>query len=204
MPDLNRALTDVAAIRAQLAAGTVFQGFGPSVIALSGVLAAATWMAQSSFFGSASVQSIDVFLGTWIIVAVVASVLIGLEAIARARRVHGGLADALLFGALERFVPAGLAGAALAAVFYWYAPSALWLLPGLWQVLVGVGIASAARSLPGQINLVAGFYVLAGIAVLIIAAPDKQLAPWMMGLPFTIGQLLMAGLLYVAREAPDA
>ena len=46
MSDLDRALADIVAIRAQLARGDAFCGFGPSAIAATGVLALGTTLAQ--------------------------------------------------------------------------------------------------------------------------------------------------------------
>ena len=40
MKDIDRALADISDMRNQLAAGTMFRGFGPAVMALSGALAA--------------------------------------------------------------------------------------------------------------------------------------------------------------------
>ena len=79
-----------------------------------------------------------------------------------------------------------------------FAPDSLWLLPGLWQVLVALGIFASVRSLPPLIALVGAWYFVAGVAVLIVASLGQSLSPWMMGLPFAIGQFLMAAVLYFA------
>ena len=42
MRDIDRALADITNIRSQLATGTMFRGFGPTVIAVTGLLAIAT------------------------------------------------------------------------------------------------------------------------------------------------------------------
>jgi len=38
---------------------------------------------------------------------------------------------------------------------------------------------------------------------LMLASRDHALSPWTMGLPFVIGQLLMAAILYVASGEDD-
>ena len=47
------------------------------------------------------------------------------------------------------------------------------------------------------------WYFLAGFVTLVLASRDHMLSPWTMGLPFVIGQLLMAAILYVASEVED-
>src|SRR5262249_13171934 len=127
MRDLHRALADIGNIRLQLAAGTMFRGFGPWVIALSGLLALLTAALQALW----SPADAFAFLGTWVAVAVVAAALIGVEMLARTRRHHGGLADAALFNAVEHFVPFGAAGAVIALILLRFAPETVWMLPGL-------------------------------------------------------------------------
>ena len=46
MKDIDRALADISDMRSQLAAGTMFRGFGPAVMALSGGLAALAAICQ--------------------------------------------------------------------------------------------------------------------------------------------------------------
>ena len=47
MRDLDKALADITKIRSQIAQGSMFRGFGPSVIALSGFMALLTAIAQA-------------------------------------------------------------------------------------------------------------------------------------------------------------
>ncbi len=81
------------------------------------------------------------------------------------------------------------------------------MLPGLWQVLVSLGLFAAVRSLPRSINLVGGWYLLSGTVVLVLAAQARgmqhELDPWLMGLPFAVGQFLMAGILWHASIEDD-
>jgi len=197
MPDIDRALADITEIRSQLAAGTLFRGFGPAVIALTGVLALLVASAQTIWPGTFAADSYD-FLVCWSIAAVLAAVLVCTEMVARSRRHHGGLADAVVIGAIERFLPAGFAGVAIAVVFLKYSPDVLWTLPGIWQVLVALGIFASARSLPRQIKWVGAWYFLAGICVLVLESASHSLSPWTMGVPFAVGQFAMAAVLHFA------
>jgi len=197
MRDVDRALADIANIRSQLAAGTMFRGFGPAVMAVTGALAAATAAAQS-IWGETLAADTPTLLSCWVVTAVMSTVLIGAEMLARSRRHHGGLADAMIWNAIKQFLPAGFAGGAIALVLIRFVPDSLWLLPGLWQMLVALGLFASLRSLPPLIALVGAWYFAAGFAVLILASFDRSLSPWMMGVPFSVGQLLMAAVLHFA------
>lgn len=202
MTDLNKALADISNIRSQLAAGMLFQGFGPAVMATTGVLAIAAAAAQT-LWPSRVASTPEAYLAVWIGIATAAALLVGAEMIARSRRRHSGLSTLMIVNALEQFMPAGVAGAAVAAVLLKFAPENLWMLPGLWQIFVALGVFSALRSLPRAVVLVAFWYFLTGAAVLIAASQDLTLAPWMMGLPFGGGQLLAALVLYSAQGEGD-
>jgi hypothetical protein len=45
---------------------------------------------------------------------------------------------------------------------------------------------------------------MAGFTVLLLASQSHALSPWTMGLPFAIGQSLMATILYFATGDNDA
>jgi hypothetical protein len=202
MPDLDKALADILAIRNQIAAGTAFQGYGPSAVAATAVVALVTAVLQFLLLDDPAAHPLS-FLFGWTAAAVVSASLIFVEMRARSQRHHSGLADAMVQQAVEQFLPAAVAGALLAVMLWKFAPETLWLLPGLWQILVSVGIFASVRTLPRNVALVAAWYFVAGFTVLLIGSLHHALSPWTMGLPFVIGQLLMAALLYIASEDPD-
>jgi len=196
MRDLDRALADIVAIRSQIAAGTAFQGYGPATLAATGVLALATAAAQAIWLGDNPEPL--VFFGGWIAAAALAVLLIGTEMLARSRRHHSGLADALIYNAMEQFLPAAAAGVMVALVLFRLAPDALWTLPGLWQLFVSLGLFASLRSLPKGVGWAAAWYFAAGLAAIMLAADGRVLSPWIMGLPFAVGQFLLALLLHLA------
>lgn len=202
MSDLQKALADIVNIRFQLAAATMFRGFGPTVIAATGLMALATATVQALLF--APVHDATTFVAVWTGLAILCAVLIGIAMVTRAKRHHGGLAGVMLLNAVEHFLPVGAAGAVVCTVLLRWAPDATWLLPGLWQLLIGVGLFVAPRFLPRSIAIAAAWYFLVGAAVLTLSAQSRALSPWAMGIPFGIGQLLTAALLQVARGGRDA
>jgi hypothetical protein len=197
MRDLDKALADIGNIRQQLATGTLFRGFGPTVIALSGLLALATAAGQTAWSG-VTASDPTTFLGVWFAAAVASCVLIGAEMVARTRRHHDGLGDAMLINAVEHFLPSGAAGAAIGIVILKFAPQSAWLLPGIWQMLVSVGIFASVRFLPRSVAIAGAWYFLAGMTVLMMASQNQELTPWAMGVPYGIGQFLIAAILHLA------
>ncbi|AWN49257.1 hypothetical protein DK419_25325 [Methylobacterium terrae] len=195
--DLDKVLADIVAIRLQVAAGTAFQGYGPTALAVTGALALATAGAQALLLDDPAARPLAFLLG-WVAAAFVSVGVIGAEMLARSRRHHSGLADAMVLNAVEAFMPAGAAGALLLLVLARLAPETLWLLPGLWQILVGLGLFSSLRALPRPVAWAAGWYVVAGLGTIAASAEGHALSPWTMGLPFAVGQGLLALILHRA------
>jgi hypothetical protein len=203
MRDLDKALADIIAIRNQLDAGTAFRGYGPAAVAATGVVALLTAILQFYWLDDPSHNPIGFFAG-WAAAAVLSALTIWIEMRARSRRHHSGLADAMIHQAIEQFLPAGVAGVLLAVMLWKFAPETLWMLPGLWQVLVSLGVFASVRSLPRTVAFAGAWYFVAGFAVLIMASQSHALSPWTMGLPFVAGQSLMAAILYFASGETDA
>lgn len=202
MRDLDKALADIVAIRSQIARDTAFRGFGAATIAATGVLALAVAAGQAVWLGDAGARP-GLFFGLWIAAALVAFTLIGIEAVRRTRRLHSGIADAMVWNAIEVFLPAAGAGACLALVIARFAADAVWMLPGLWQVLVGLGLFASARILPRAVQGVGAWYLLAGLFVLAVGGGSHALSPWGMGLPFLIGQAWLAAIVHRAARGSD-
>ena len=59
------------------------------------------------------------------------------------------------------------------------------------------------RCLTIVFKIAAVWYFVAGFAVLVVASIHHTLSPWTMGLPFVIGQLLMAAILHFASGETD-
>jgi len=201
--DLDKALADIIAIRSQLAAGTAFAGYGPAAVAATAFVALITAVAQYFWLDDPTGHPLT-FLFGWAVAALLSAAMIFSEMIARSRRHHSGLADAMIHQAVEQFLPAAVAGVLLAVMLWKFAPESLWLLPGLWQVLVSLGVFASVRSLPRSVALAAAWYFVAGFVVLLLASHSHMLSPWTMGLPFVIGQSLMATILYFASGESDA
>ena len=200
MTDLDRALAEIGAIRSQLARGERFHGLGPTAFAATGVLAVLAAFGQARWMPAPGIAG---FLALWIAVAVVSAAVIGAEMIDRSRRMLSQLADEMIVAAVLQFLPAAGAGVLLTAVLFCFAPQCLWMAPGLWQITFGLGVFASCRFLPRALLLVGGWYLACGLACLAYAQGPHALSAWTMGVPFGVGQLLVAAALRFSGEADD-
>ncbi|HEY6255540.1 MAG TPA: hypothetical protein VIY51_07065 [Xanthobacteraceae bacterium] len=195
MEELDRALADITAIRSQLARGTEFRGYGPMTVAATGFVATGAAGIQALWLPDPPSDLLS-YVTIWIATAAISIFLIGIEMVARSRRIHSGLADEMIHAATEQFVPAGVAGALLTFVLFRFSPQTLWMLPGLWQIVFSLGIFASCRSLPRPMFAAGVWYLAAGLASLAFANGAHAYSAWAMAVPFGIGQLLIAAILY--------
>jgi hypothetical protein len=197
--ELREALTQITEIRLQLARTEVFRGYRAMPVAFSGVVALLAAVIQAATIADPMLQ-VGPYLALWIGAAVISGMAAGLEMVVRARNAGSPMTRELTRLALEQFCPCLLAGALLTIVLVRTAPSSLWMLPGLWQVVYSLGIFASCRLLPRATFWVAVFYLGTGLAVLSLGHDGAALSPWSMGLPFGAGQLLAAAVLYSTLE----
>jgi hypothetical protein len=199
MTDLSQALAEISAIRAQVARGTQFRGYGPASIAASGVLALVVASIQV-FCARESGRDAALFIAVWVATAAVSVTLATWETIVRAKRVHSGFASEMIQSAVEQFLPATIVGVLLTGVLLRAAPKDLWMLPGLWELIFSLGVFASCRFLPRQMFGVGVWYLASGLACLMIESGPRTLSPWAMGVPFGIGQLFVAAVLRYGFE----
>ena len=195
MSDLEKALADITAIRSQIARRAEFRGYGPITVAATGFLAVLAAALRALWLRDPAEQILG-YLALWIATATISVILIGLEMVARTRRIHTGIADEMIYAATEEFIPAGVAGALLTFVLFQYAQQTLWMLPGLWQIIFSLGFLASCRSLPRPMFAVGVWYLAAGLVNLAFASETYAFSPWAMAVPFGFGQLMMAAILY--------
>jgi hypothetical protein len=203
MRDLNQALLDISRIRAQLARGSEFHGYGPATVGITGILALVAATVQTVWIREPALQVVH-YLQLWGIAAACSFGFIMLEAIFRARRAHGDMAFSMLQSALEQFLPPIVAGGLLTIVLPMAAPASTWLLPGLWQIIFSLGVFASCRLLPRAIFIVGVWYLFSGLSCLALLGEAKSFSPWAMGLPFAVGQFLVAGVLLAHRQESKA
>jgi hypothetical protein len=194
MTELRQALAEIRAIRTQVARGTQFRGYGPRSIAASGVLAFAVAAMQARWL-TGSEHDVCEFLEIWIATAAFSVVLSAWETVTRARRLHDGFAKEMTHAAVEQFLPAIVAGILLTVVLVKATPQVTWMLPGLWELMFSLGVFASCRFLPRPMFAVGLWYLASGLTCVAVASVHQTLSPWSMGIPFGIGQLLVAFVL---------
>jgi hypothetical protein len=203
MTNLNKALEDIGSIRRQVARTTEFRGYGPATLAATGGIALLAAGVQAVFLqslaGRVSPYQVSAYLGIWLATAVLSAATIGVQMVTRSHRIHSGLADEMIHMAVEQFLPAVGAGALITVVLVRFAPTELWMLPGLWQVISSLGLLASCRFLPRRMVLAGVWYLVTGLVCLSLGG-NVALSPWAMGVPYGAGQLLVAGILYFAAK----
>jgi hypothetical protein len=198
MNDLNRALGDISSIRRQMARSAEFRGYGPATLASTALLATAAAAAQALWLPDPA-NHLPAYLALWIATAVLSATIIGVQTYTRTRRIHSGMADEMIRMAVEQFLPSAGAGALFTLVLVHYAPQAVWMLPGIWQVIFSLGIFSSCRFLPRLMIAAGVWYMFTGLACIALA-DGRALSPWAMGIPYGAGQLLVAAILLISAQ----
>jgi hypothetical protein len=202
MKELQRALSEIHSIRNQVARDTEFRGYGPASIALSGLLAMLVAAVQAQWMAKHENTQLIAWVAVWAGTAAVSVLLAGIDTFVRARRVHRGFAREMVQSAMEQFLPAMMVGFLLTAVMMSIAAQDCWLLPGLWELIFSLGVFASCRFLPRQMFAVGVWYLGSGLYCLAAASTTHALSPWMMGVPFGVGQLLVAAVLEFGYGEP--
>jgi len=193
MRDVDLALSQVSLIRAQLTATTRFLGISPEFNLLMAVLALAVAVVQGYY---PALQDGLGYIAVWGSMLIASTGAVVVDAVARARRLHGRMANAMLKAALGKALPFYLTAAFVTWAICTFSAENIRILPGLWLMLIGLLGCSALPSLPRKAVWVAAWYLLCGAAVLLLsltpASEPQPLSPWLLGIPFTIGHLFVA------------
>jgi hypothetical protein len=202
MNDLNRALGDISSIRRQMARSTEFRGYGPATLAATGLIAVLAAGVQAALLQDPAAH-ISTYLSIWICTASLSAALTGIQMYTRTRRMHSGMSQEMMHMAVEQFLPAVGAGLLTTLVLVRYVPAALWMIPGIWQIIFSLGVFSSCRFLPRPMLAAGAWYLLTGL-VCISLGSNRALSPWTMGISYGAGQLLVAAiLLFSAHEGTD-
>ncbi|MBS1823697.1 MAG: hypothetical protein JST93_00120 [Acidobacteria bacterium] len=197
--ELREALDQIAEIRSQMARTEVFRGYRAVPVAFSGVLAWGAAFYQAIWIRTPVAQS-ESYLKLWVGAAVLSALVAGTEMVARGRLVRSPLSRGITWLAVEQFLPSLLAGGVVTVAVVRAGEPFLWMLPGLWAVLFGLGIFASCKLLPRATYAVAFYYLIAGFLALTFAREEHALSPWAMGLTFGVGQWLAAAVLYGTLE----
>lgn len=196
--ELHEALSQITEIRQRMAGVQVFRGYRAATTAFSGLAAMAAALIQAWWIPQPQ-EHLGAYLALWVTAAAISIIVVGAEIVLRHWRMAAPMYRDVTVMAVEQFVPSVVAGGLVTFVL-WPAPQTLWMLPGLWAIIFGLGVLASGRLLPRGVSWVGGYYLLAGMLCLAFAKDANAFSPWAMGVTFGLGQLLAAGALYWTLE----
>lgn len=197
---LRDAIDQLSTIRSQLAATEHLRSLRAIPVAFSGLLAVVAATAQSVWLPSPA-DDPHRYLALWLCAAVASAALACVMVARRALRGPGELDAANTWHAVRLFSPCLAVGAVCSWFVMTEQPQLVWLLPGLWQLLFGMGNLATARLLPAPAGAVGCMFLVTGASCLWLG--ERALAPWAMGLPFAAGQLALAAILWWHNERAE-
>ena len=186
--NLHDALDRLDALQSLADRATTLDRFSPVGTGCTAVLALLAAAMQPTLAGQDPVA----FAGLWSATAAIGVTIVLIETAWRYHRQPTARSRRLTLLVIGRMAPALVAGGGLTAVIAVGQPAVLWMLPGLWAVLLGVSVYAAAPPLPAPLLAVGTWYVGAGLAALILVAPSVTPPPVAMALPFGVGQAAAA------------
>ena len=198
--ELDEALERIAAIHQQMVRGQMFRGYRAATTALSGALAFLACGAQGLFLQESPLPC----LGMWAGVAFLSLLIVAIEMTMRCRRSGSPLEREMTIGAAEHFLPTIVTGGLLTFVLVQFTDDLLWMLPGLWAILFGLGVFASRRMLPRPVIFVGAHYLLSGLLCIAILQGGKLFPAWTMAMTFGAGQLFAAAILWWSLERNDA
>jgi len=193
--ELREAISHIAEIRARVAATERFRGYRAVPVAISGVLAAIVALLQPRIIPTPSADLAG-YIALWVATAILGLAAAGWGIWVRHRNGADRISRELTLLAVGQFAPCIIAGALVTIVIARHASDHASVLPGIWQVLFSLGVFASCRLLPRAMALVGVFYLCSGAWNLMSAGNPEAFSPWAMGLPFGVGQIATALILY--------
>jgi hypothetical protein len=198
--ELRDAIDQITTIRSQLAATEHLKSLRAVPVAFSGALAVACALVQGAWLES-PLDYPRRYLLIWCGAAALSSALAAAFVARRVVRCPSELGAANAWLAVRQFTPSLLVGGLVTWFVLTEQPQLLWLLPGVWQLLFGLGHLAASRLFPAQAAAVGLMFVCTGASCLWLG--PRALEPWAMGVPFAVGQLALAAILWWHHERAD-
>ena len=200
--DVREALSQISDIRHHVHRSGVFRGYRALTTAFSGVVAFAAAHVQELYFPHPE-QYLDIYLFIWLSAGLLCLGAAAVALIERCRQSGSVVQRDLALHAIEQLMPSLVAGGLITFVLARYEIEMTVLLPGLWAILLGLGVFASRRLLPRPIAIVGGYYLVAGLFILSEFPGIAAFQPWVMGLTFGGGQLLAAAILWWTLERPE-
>ncbi|MBI3823971.1 MAG: hypothetical protein HY289_14985 [Planctomycetes bacterium] len=197
--DLHDALTQISEIRQQVARTETFRGYRAAPVAFSAVVACLAAGLQPVLVPQPAANFLA-YLGLWIGAAFLSMLVTGLVMIWHCRQSTSSMTTPITLLAVGQFLPSVIAGGLVTYVLFQHVPEAWWMLPGMWSMFFSLGIFASYRLLPKATFWIGVYYMTAGVLCLLWAHGEFAFSPWAMGVPFGVGQVMSAAILYWTLE----
>jgi len=194
--ELDKALSQLSEIRGHIAKTETFHGLKTIPLSLTGAGAFAAALLQPLWIEDGRPVS---FILYWSGVAAL-NILIFAAALLYNSYHHTEVEKQVTRQILMQFCPCLLIGGLLAITACIFKGQLPYFMPGIWCMILALGIFSSRPYLPPNIVFAGGYYVLAGLALFLCVKKGVSLNAWSMGLSFGIGQLIAALLFYFDLE----
>jgi hypothetical protein len=196
--ELHDAVNQIAEIRQQLARSTTFRGYRPATTAFTGFVAIGAAIVQSIILPDYDSKPL-LYVDIWVSAAVISIAVVGAELVLWAKRSPSHMRSEMTVAAIHQFAPCLVAGGLLTLIICNTRGDVIWMLAGLWPILFGIGMFASVKMVGKGLNIVGGFYLLAGLLIL-SRGPVLVFNPWYMGGTFAIGQLMAAAIIYLKHK----
>jgi hypothetical protein len=197
--DLREALSQISEIRQQVARTETFRGYRAGPVAFSALVACLAAGLQPTLVPDPAANAFG-YLALWIGAALLSMIVTGIVMIWHCKQSTSSLTRPNTILAVGQFGPSVVAGGLVTFVLFQQVPQALWMLPGLWSIFFSLGIFASYRQLPKATFWIGVYYMTAGVLCLLWAREEFAFSPWAMGVPFGVGQLASAAILYWTLE----
>ncbi len=197
--ELRDAIDHISTIRSQLAATEHLKSLRAIPVAISGLLAIAAAITQTIWIES-PIDYPRRYLLLWCATAIISGTIASAMVALRTLRSTDELSTANAWLAVRQFAPSLIVGAIVTSFITTRLSNELWILPGMWQLLFGLGNLAAHRLLPTPALCIGLLFIATGTCCLWFG--EEALNPWAMGLPFATGQITLAAILWWHHERP--
>jgi hypothetical protein len=199
----NEALDKIAEIHRLVGRARTFGGFRSSVTLFSAAVAVITAVAQSVWMPDPAAHAIA-YLILWFSAGAVCLAAVAAAAALRCRQLDSTLQRDLALQVFRQLAPCLVMAGLVTLVLCETAWNSIWIAPGLWSIFAGLGVLACRPLLPRGTAAVGAFYLLAGVVSIAVSPRIGLFSPWLMAVPFGLGQTAAAGILYWHLERPDA
>lgn len=199
--NLNRALSDIAQIRAQLDRAEVYRGFRSLTVGVSAIFVVVGATVHQTWLQDAG-DEMGAFLTLWISVAALSATVCGIEMLVRNRTSESPLTEKLHRSLIWQTMPSLLVGCVVTTAIVNESgetriENATQFLPGLWAMIYALGLWACGANLPRLAHAATIYFMAAGaISLLMNSSGISTPASWQMVVLFGVGQLLLSAILY--------